>query len=172
MTSTVYRIDSKHSQLHLEMEHLGGVSLLTARFAGFSGVLERDVESHSISFNATIDAGTISSALPTLDPLLIGPDMFDVGSHPSLGLALYPCLESSQAPVKGAISIRGTQKECAINLLSVRSAVNRRGHKVIGVRAWLIVQRSVFGVESEKTSTLSDEVRLTLNIEATDEPEN
>lgn len=171
MIFKTYRIDPKHSQLHLEMEHLGGISVLTALMTGFSGRLKADAGQapgeQLLSFDALIDAKSVSSSLVTFDPFLKSAEMFDVKSFPVVGLSVLSFLSSSGI-VKGKLTLREVEKECELKLWSARSAVNRRGFNIVGIRGAIEVSCSSFGMTG--TPTLDDTARLVVNIEATDEP--
>lgn len=173
MIFKTYKIDPKHSQLHFEFEHLGGVSVLTARMTGFSGALKVDAGIDSrqqlLSFNVSIDALSISSALVTFDPLLKSAAMFAIDSFPVISLSVHP-FTASGSNTNCRLMMRKIEKSCTFQLWSARNAVNRRGFNIVGIRGSIDVSCSAFGMTG--TPSLGDTVRLAVNIEATDEPFN
>ena len=165
-----FNIDPKHSQIHFELDHLAGLSLLTSRISGLQGPLLWDEESGSLSFDASADTRTVSSALPTLDALLPSHDMFDTKSHPTIRLNVRPfSCNKEQSTAQGTLTIRGLAVDTEVSIISVRTVVHPRGYNVVGVRASLSVLRSGFGMAVQKNPTLKDETRFVFNIEATNE---
>lgn len=164
-----YAVDPRHTQLHVEIDHMAGaVSVLTIRFTNITGAWTWDKPAGRGKLDVLIDARSISSGLPGGDDIMGGDKVWDVARFPTMAIAV-PALPTGPMPsnTAGTLTMMGVTGPVDWRVLSVRTGTNRRLNKAVtGIRLAGAVMRSAFGMDVTTYTSLADEVRFALNLEA------
>lgn len=164
-----YTLDPRHSQLHVEIDHMAGaVSVLTIRFTDITGTWTWDKSAGRGSLVASLDAKSLSSGLPGGDEILGSDKVWNVARFPTMVIAAQ-ALPTGPAPslAAGTLTMMEVTGPVDWQVLSVRTGINRRLNKeVTGIRLTGAVRRSAFGMDVATYTSLADEVRFALNLEA------
>ncbi|HET6231505.1 MAG TPA: YceI family protein [Longimicrobiaceae bacterium] len=165
-----WEIDPAHTEVSFRIRHL--VSRVTGRFNTFSGTIVADpARLAGGSVNVTIQAASIDTNNERRDTHLRSADFFDAATYPTLTFRSTRVEVSGKAlKVYGNLTIRGVTTPVVLDgeLLAVGGAPGKRR---IGFEASTTIDRMDYGVAWNRAAegggtVLSDEVQITLNVEA------
>jgi polyisoprenoid-binding protein YceI len=165
-----WEIDPAHTEVSFRIRHL--VSRVTGRFNTFSGTIVADpARLAGGSVNVTIQAASIDTNNERRDTHLRSADFFDAATYPTLTFRSTRVEVSGKTlKVYGNLTIRGVTKPVVLEgeLLAVGGAPGKRR---IGFEASTTIDRMDYGVAWNRAAegggtVLSDEVQITLNVEA------
>jgi polyisoprenoid-binding protein YceI len=149
MSAIQYNIDSQHSGVHFKVRHLM-ISSVRGEFTKVSGSISFDPENPAASsFEASIDAASISTRETDRDNHLKSPDFLDVANYPSITFkskSLTPTGPDSFEAV-GDLTIRGVTKPVTLTISELSPEAKdpwglmRRGATAAGT-----INRKDFGV--------------------------
>jgi polyisoprenoid-binding protein YceI len=174
-----YQIDPSHSQANFTVKHMM-VSKVHGTFHKLSGTIDYDEKApEKTVVNAEIDASSVSTGDAKRDGHLKTPDFFDVANHPKIIFKSKKVTSSGPGKfsVLGDLTLRGVTKEVTLDVegfdhaqASPWGTINR------GATATTKINRKDFGVSWQKDLdkggvVVSDEVQITLEIEAVNKPE-
>jgi polyisoprenoid-binding protein YceI len=169
-----WNIDQAHSISSFTVKHLM-VSTVPGSFGRTSGKITYDGKNaSSIAADVTIDATTISTNNERRDTHLKSPDFFDVAKFPTLTFKSKRVVPGAAGSFKlvGDLAMRGVTKEVTLDVEGPTPVVNAGRNLVIGANATTTIKRSEWGLTWNRALeaggvTVSDEVKITLGIEAT-----
>jgi polyisoprenoid-binding protein YceI len=170
-----WTIDSMHSFVTFTVEHFT-VAFAHGLAAGPTGTIRITPELLSSSVTAAIDASTLTTGNALRDEKVLGPDVLDVASYPTIDFSSRALAESSAGryAVEGDLTIHGVTKPVTLDL-SLHGVITDTWNKErLGLTATTEIKRSDFGVLKFGHIPLTaggfmvpDTVRIVLDIEAT-----
>jgi len=168
-----WNIDPNHSISSFTVTHLM-VSTVPGSFGKTSGTITYDGKDvNTIAADVTIDATTISTNNERRDTHLKSPDFFEVAKYPTLTFKSKKVIPGAAGKFKlvGDLTIRGVTKEVTLDVDGPTPVVNAGRTFVIGANATTTIKRSEWGLLWNRALeaggvTVSDEVKITLGIEA------
>jgi polyisoprenoid-binding protein YceI len=163
-----YRVDPVHSFVLFRVKHMN-TAYAYGRFNSFSGTIvvnEQDPSKSSVEFE--IDANSIDTGNSQRDDHLRSPDFFNVRQYPKITFKSTSIrrINANTFEVKGDLTMRGTTRPLTVRVTYVGKGRNPRGQEIIGFETTFTIKRSEFGVSYGLNGGLSDEVRVTIAVEA------
>lgn len=172
-----YTIDSMHTTLYFEINHLG-LSTVRGRFNTFSGKVHEDAKDLTkSSVELTADVSSIDTAVPERDKDLRSEGFFDVEKYPTLTFKSTKIVKTRTGYVlTGDLTIKGRTKSISLPFkhygpLTLKG-MGDQGTRIGVIADPITIKRSDFGVGStaplpDGTIGASDDVRLLISMEAT-----
>lgn len=170
-----YKIDPAHSTVGFNVKHMM-VSTVPGRFTAFEGVIvfdEKDPSKSSVT--ATIKTASITTDNEGRDKHLKSPDFFDAEKYPEIKFVSKKVEKRGDKWVAvGDLTMKDVTKQVEIPF-ELNKMETPRG-KVIGVDGELKINRQDYHVTWQRPLqqgmgvTVSDEVKITLNLEARTAP--
>ena len=170
-----WTIDSMHSFVTFTVEHFT-VNLARGLASGPAGTITITPDVLSSSVQASIDAATIRTGNALRDEKVLGPDVLDVESYPTIDFTSRALTEESPGSyvLQGELTIHGATRPVAMELAMRGVITDSWGKTRLGLTANAEIKRSDFGVLKFGHVPLAsggfmvpDAVRITLDIEAT-----
>ncbi len=169
--SGAYKFDKAHSFIGFKVKHMGLIEV-PGFFRDFTGTVNydsKDVSKSSVEFTAKTTS--VDTGVAPRDRHLRTADFFDVENFPELSFKSTKVEKKGKnLIVTGDFSLRGVTKSISFPVQMVGFVDNERATRM-GVTGETTINRRDFGVNYGKnlpngTAELSDEVKITLQIEA------
>ncbi len=164
-----YRIEPSHVDVLFSANHMG-FSNTHGFFRKIDGTLSFDPDDVTRSqVDVTIDATSLDTKHALRDAHLKGADFFDVTNHPTIRLVSRKITQAGENALRleGDLTLRGITRPVMLDFRINRIGINPFGKRpTIGVSASGSLKRSDFGMTGFTTS-VSDEVKLTIDVEFT-----
>jgi polyisoprenoid-binding protein YceI len=169
-----WNIDQAHSTAGFTVTHLM-VSTVPGSFGKVSGKITYDGKNvSSIAADVTVDASTINTNNERRDTHLKSPDFFEVAKYPTITFKSKKVVPGAAGKFQlvGDLTMRGVTKEVTLDVEGPTPQVNAGRNFVVGANATTKIKRSDWGLTWNRALeaggvTVSDEVKITLGIEAT-----
>lgn len=165
--ATTYIIDNSHTYPHFTYSHLG-YSIQTHKFDKTSGKVVLDFGAKTGSVDVTIDATSVNTGFPLFNEHIQGEDFFDTARYPTITFKSSDIKFKGNKPVSltGDLTVKGVTRPVTLEVTHFKCMP----HPILkapacGGNATAKVKRSEFNM-SKHTPFVSDEVTLTLAIEA------
>jgi len=163
-----YRIDPVHSTVLFRVKHMN-TAFVYGRFNSFMGTIvvnERNPAQSSVVLE--IDLNSVDTGNSQRDDHLRGPDFFNTRQFPKATFRSTRVrkLNDTTIEVQGNLTLRGVTKPLTLRVTFTGKGRNPRGQEIIGFETTFTLKRSEFGVNYGLNGGLSDEVRLTVSVEA------
>jgi polyisoprenoid-binding protein YceI len=176
--AATYQLDPSHSSANFQVRHMM-VSKVNGKFKAVKGTIEYDEKTpDATKVDAEIDASTVDTGEPKRDAHLKSADFFDVANHPTITFKSKKV--TSHGPGKftvlGDLTMRGVTKEVSLEVEGFDQVqATPWGTVRRGATATTTVNRKDYGVNWQKQLDkggvmVSDEVKITLEIEADAKP--
>jgi polyisoprenoid-binding protein YceI len=168
-----WNIDPNHSEVSFTVGHLV-VSKVRGRFDAYSGTIVTDEAIAPSSVNVTIDAASVDTHLAIRDNQVRSADFLDVEHYPNITFVSSGVRhEQDRYFVDGDLTIRGTTRPVTLDTIVNGFSPDTFGGYRASFSATTKIDRTDFGVNYnspipglEKAMSLSDEVVLTMDVEA------
>ena len=168
-----WNIDPNHSEVSFTVGHLV-VSKVRGRFDAYSGTIVTDEVIERSSVNVTIDAASVDTHLIIRDNQVRGADFLDVEHFPNITFVSSAIRqEQGRYLIQGDLTIRGTTRPVTLDTTLLGFSPDSFGGYRAFFSATTKINRLDFGVNYNSpvpglnnVMTLSDEVILTLDVEA------
>ena len=170
-----WTIDSMHSFVTFTVEHFT-VAFAHGLASGPTGTIHLTSELLSSSVTAAIDASTLTTGNAMRDEKVLGPDVLDVASYPTIDFSSRALAESSAGryALEGDLTIHGVTRPVTLDLALHGVITDTWGKERLGLTATTEIKRSDYGVLKFGHVPLTaggfmvpDTVRIVLDIEAT-----
>jgi polyisoprenoid-binding protein YceI len=164
-----YRLDPDHTFAHFAVVHTG-ISSVRGRMSIMKGSATLDAGQQSAQVEVELDPGSIDTGVKRLDAALVDEMFFDVARYKSARFSGRAVKFSDGVPVEfeGELTLHG--KTRPVHLSAERFAC--RQVKILALERFVcggdlsaVLMRSDFGLD-KYLSMVSDEVRLTISVEA------
>jgi len=166
-----YTIDNSHTYPHFTYNHLG-FSNQTHKFDKTSGSVVLDRKAKTGSVDVIIDAASVNTGYAVFNEHLKAADFFDATVYPTLTFKSSRMSFKGDQPVSvaGDLTIKGVTKPVTLKITHFKC----QPHPMLkveacGANATTQVKRSEFNM-GKNVPYVSDEVTLTLAIEAVNKP--
>lgn len=166
VVSGTYGIDTAHSSILFRIKHFN-TAWNFGRFEKFSGEFVLDEDPAKCSVKVEIDAASIDTFNEDRDKHIMGPEFFSVKEFPKVTFeSTRVAMDGEDYTVMGDLTFHGVTKPVTIQLEKTGEGdTGRQGYKV-GFLGEVTIQRREFGVDTYPDEVLSNDVVLTLAIEA------
>jgi polyisoprenoid-binding protein YceI len=170
-----WTIDSMHSFVTFTVEHFT-VALARGLASGPSGTIRVAPDLLSSSVNAAIDAATLTTGNALRDEKVLGADVLDVATYPTIDFSSRGLTESAPGryALAGELTIHGVTQPVTLDLVFRGVITDTWGKERLGLTATAEIKRSDFGVLKFGHVPLAaggfmvpDTVRVVLDVEAT-----
>jgi polyisoprenoid-binding protein YceI len=169
-----WNIDTAHSTAGFTVKHLM-VSTVPGSFGKVTGKITYDPKNPAtLAVDATIDASTITTNNERRDTHLKSPDFFEVAKYPTITFKSKKATPGAGGTAKlvGDLTMHGVTKEVTLDVSDLGQPINNGRNFVVGATASTTIKRSDWGLTWNRALeaggvTVSDEVKITLGIEAT-----
>lgn len=166
-----YTIDNSHTYPHFTYNHLG-FSNQTHKFDKTSGKVVLDRATKTGSVDVTIDATSVNTGYALFNEHLQAADFFDTTVYPTITFKSGKMTFKGDQPVSvtGDLTIKGVTRPVTLSITHFKC----QPHPMLkveacGANATTQVKRSEFNM-GKNVPYVSDEVTLTLAIEAVNKP--
>ncbi|MDQ1316022.1 MAG: hypothetical protein QG662_2131 [Pseudomonadota bacterium] len=166
-----YVIDNSHTYPHFSYNHLG-FSNQTHKFDKTSGKVVLDRAARTGSVDVSIDVASVNTGHAVFNEHIQAADFFDTANHPTITFKSDKMTFRSDQPVSlaGDLTIKGVTKPVTLAITHFKC----QPHPMLkvdacGANATTQVKRSEFNM-GKNVPFVSDEVTLTLAIEAVNKP--
>ncbi|MCA9426716.1 MAG: polyisoprenoid-binding protein [Candidatus Omnitrophica bacterium] len=169
-----YTVDPVHSSVDFEIGHMG-ISEITGRFRGYSGVIEFDPENiAATTLSATLEISSIDTANEKRDEHLQQDDYFDTAKHPYITFVSKKVEQGDDDDefiMTGDLTMHGMTQEIQMEFELGGMTKNHKGVEVIGFELEGEVDRLHFGIGDDKKHSngelfLGAEVEFEIHAEA------
>jgi len=166
-----YKIDPVHSTAIFRVKHLD-VSYTYGRINNPEGTLVFDAaDPAKCSIEVTLKAAAVDTDNEKRDGHLKNPDFFDADKHPTLSFKSKAVKKEGDAYViTGDFTLLGMAKELTVKAALTGTVKHEKAGERIGFETVFDIKRSDFGM-GKMIQGASDEVRVTISIEAVKEAE-
>ena len=174
--TTTWSIDSTHSSVELAVKHMM-FTTVRGRFKDVKGVIEVDeVNPDHSTVNVEIAAASIDTGAADRDAHLRSADFLDVENHPAITFRSKRVegafkKEGDKFRVIGDLTIRGTSKEVALDVVFEGTGKDPWGGTRSGARAEARIDRREWGLQwNQALETggilVANEVRIEIEVQA------
>jgi polyisoprenoid-binding protein YceI len=169
---TTWTVDPTHAEVAFAVKHLM-IATVRGRFGAITGTVTLDEANPSNSkVDATIDVTSIDTRQEMRDNHLRSADFFDVEHYPTMHF-VSKRVEGDVGGtfrVVGDLTIRGTTREIALDVVNEGRIVDPWGNTKIGISATGKLNRSDFGLTWNVALeaggvTVGEEVKLSIEAE-------
>ena len=164
-----YVIEPVHSQPMFDVQHMGGFSNQHGSFTKVAGKVTLDRVARKGSIEITIDTTSVRSFNDRLDGVLKGEDYFNVAKYPTMVFKSSNLIFDGDRLVgaEGELTMLDVTKPVSLKVVSFMCGDNPFNKKpMCGAEASATIMRSEWGMKSGIPKSSSDQVRLTLPVEA------
>ena len=166
-----YTIDNSHTYPHFTYNHLG-FSNQTHKFDKTSGTVVLDRKTKTGSIDVTINAASVNTGYALFNEHIQAADYFDTATYPTITFKSSQMKFKGDQPesVAGDLTIKGVTRPVTLTITHFKC----QPHPMLkveacGANATTQVKRSEFNM-GKNVPFVSDEVTLTLAIEAVNKP--
>jgi polyisoprenoid-binding protein YceI len=164
-----FRIDPNHTFVYFAVVHTG-VSSVRGRFNIPKGTASLDATKQEASVDVEIDARSLDTGVKQLDGILVGESFFDVGKFRTATFSGRAVRFADGVPTgfEGNLTVKGVTRPVQLTaerFVCQQVTVLVVKHYVCGGDLTGTLKRSDFGL-SKYLSMVSDEVRITISVEA------
>jgi len=164
-----YVIEPVHSQPNFEVQHMGGFSTQRGSFGKISGKVVLDRATRKGSVDVIIDTSSIRTISDKLDTNMKGEDFFNVAKYPTMTFKSSNLVFDGDklVTIDGELTMLGVAKPVSLKVTSFLCGEHPFNKKpMCGAEATTTIKRSEWGMKSGIPKAVSDDVKLTLPIEA------
>ncbi|HTP13670.1 MAG TPA: YceI family protein [Bacteroidota bacterium] len=144
-----WKIDAAHSEINFKVKHLV-VSTVTGTFTKFDATIAGEKEDFSdAAFSFEADVNSVSTKNEQRDGHLKSPDFFDAANFPKMTFVSKSVkkLSDYELQVVGDLTIRGTTREVALDVMYNGTVTGFGGSKVAGFEVKGKLNRFDFGLQ-------------------------
>lgn len=163
-----WTIDAAHSEITYSVKHLG-IAKSRGNFPNVSGRVVTGDNIMDSQVTAEIDMNSVDSGQDGRDEHLKGEEFFDVANHPTMTFRSTGIRAAGDDYIiDGELNWRGVNQpvELKAEFNGVGTNPANNDATTLGVSAEATVNRRHFGIGPEGNSFLSEQVKITLEIEA------
>lgn len=169
LAGDLYDLDPDHTQTIFHIDHLG-YSAVTGGFRQLKGVLTLDeVHPEQSLVEATLEASSVDTGVPSRDEDLRSSEFFDVAHHQTITFRTTKVKRRGprSADLSGELTLLGISKPVTLRTTFNRVAPDPlRGNRMVaGFTATTTIRRSDFGMKAF-IPLIGDVVRIDINAEA------
>lgn len=161
-----WTIDPVHSHVGYSIRHFG-VNRLQGRFESYEGEIVTADNPLDSTVTATIDTTSFSSGHPMRDDHMRGEAFLNAGEHPTMTFRSTGVREDGDGwLIDGELTLRGVTKPVTLKTELGGIIESPQGGTVLALAVSTTLNRTDFGVGMPGNVVVSEEVAITLGIEA------
>ena len=163
-----YVLDPVHSQPIFEVQHMG-FSMQRATFSKIGGKVTLDRAAHKGTVDVTIDTSSIRSFSDRLDNHIKGEDFFNVAKYPAMTFKSSNLVFDGDklVAIDGELTMIGVTRPVSLKVTSFACGEHPFNKKpMCGAEASTTIKRSEWGMKYGIPKAVSDDVKITLPVEA------
>jgi polyisoprenoid-binding protein YceI len=163
-----YVLDPVHSQPIFEVQHMG-FSLQRATFSKIAGKVTLDRAARKGAVDVTIDTNSIRSFSDRLDTHIKGEDFFNVAKYPAMSYKSSNLVFDGDklVAIDGELTMIGVTRPVSLKVTSFACGEHPFNKKpMCGAEASTTIKRSEWGMKYGIPKAVSDDVKITLPVEA------
>ncbi|TQR30607.1 protein yceI precursor [Campylobacter sp. MIT 99-7217] len=168
LSATEFTLDKTHTNVGFKIKHLQ-ISNVSGNFKDYEGLIDFDEASKSFNkIQATIKVASVDTDNQTRDNHLQQDDFFKAKKYPDMTFVMksYKKVSDTEGKVTGTLTIAGVKKDITLDA-EIGGIGEQRGTKKLGFSLSGMIKRSDFKFAKDtSTITLSDEIKLQIDIEA------
>jgi polyisoprenoid-binding protein YceI len=170
-----WTIDSMHSFVTFTVQHFT-IAFARGLASGPTGEITIAPDVLASSVQASIDVATLRTGNTMRDEKVLGPDVLDVASHPTIDFSSrgLTAISPGRYAVEGDLTIHGVTRAITLDLTLHGVITDTWGKSRLGLTATAEIKRSDYGVLKFGHVPLAaggfmvpDTVRVALDVEAT-----
>ncbi len=168
-----WTVDTGHSAAGFSVKHLL-VSTVRGTLGPIKGTIDYDGKSlDSLKVDVTIDVTGINTGTEGRDKDLKSPNFFDVAQFPTATFKSKRAVADGAGKFKltGDLTMHGVTKELTLNVEGPSAPLKQGANLRVGALATATINRRDWGLQYsrmvEATPAVSDEVHITIDLEAT-----
>jgi polyisoprenoid-binding protein YceI len=164
-----FTVDTAHAEVGFAVKHMM-VSNVRGTFNEFRGTLDYDIASKTLkSAEGTIEVTSIDTNNEKRDGHLRNEDFFDVDQFPKMTFKSTSVEKTGDNTfeVTGNLNVLGVDREVVLPVTINGPVEGRRGATLIGVESTATLNRRDLGITHGKSAMISDEVKVSIDAEAT-----
>jgi polyisoprenoid-binding protein YceI len=165
-----YTLDPVHSQPRYEIQHMGGLSTQAGYFTKLSGKVTLDRAARKGTIDVTIDTTSIRTHdASRLDAIIKGEQYFNVEKYPTMTFKSSSLQFDGDKVVAadGDLTMIGVTKPVTLKVANFMCGENPFNKKpMCAGEATTQIKRSEWGMKTGIPKSSSDDVRITIPIEA------
>ncbi len=167
-------IDSSHSAAGFSVRHMT-IANVVGLFGKMTGTIYFDPpDIASLSVEAEVEVGSVTTGYPTRDEHLLSPDFFDVANYPKINFKSTKAesLGGNRGRITGDLTMRGKTQPLTLEFEYFGPVKSPFGGEItIGFAAAVKINREDYGVSWNETMpeggvVVDKEVKITLEVEA------
>ena len=170
LADETYTLDPVHSQPRYEIHHLRGLTTQTGSFSKLAGKVVVDRAAKKGTIDVTIDTTSIHTHEPArLDAVIKGEQYFNVEKYPTMSFKSTNLVFDGDKLVgaEGELTMIGVTKPVSLKVTNFICGENPFNKKpMCGGEATADIKRSEWGMKAGIPMSSSDDVRITIPIEA------
>ena len=163
-----FALDKAHTNVGFKIKHLQ-ISTVNGNFKDYDGSIDFDEAGNTFKkIEATIKVASVNTDNSTRDNHLQQADFFNAKKFPKLTFVMksYQKTSDTAGKVNGTLTITGVSKDVVLDA-EIGGIGEMQGKKKLGFSLTGAIKRSDFNFASSiSTITLSDEVKLQIDVEA------
>jgi len=164
-----YTLDSAHSQPSFEVQHMGFSMQHGVFTKGAVGKVTLDRAARKGSIDVTIDTASVRSLTEKLDAHIKGEDFFNVAKYPTMTFKSSNLVFDGDKVVgaDGELTMLGVTKPVTVkvaNFMCGEQPFNKK--PLCGAEVTANIKRSEWGMKYGIPKAVSDEVKITIPVEA------
>jgi polyisoprenoid-binding protein YceI len=172
--SKKWTIDSSHSAAGFSVRHMM-IANVTGLFGKMTGTIHFDPpEIASLSVEAQIEVGTLTTGYPARDEHLLSPDFFDVANYPKIifRTTQAEAMRSNRGIITGDLTMRGKTHSLTLEFEYFGPVKSPFGGEItIGFAATGEINREDYGIAWNEAMpdggvVVGKEVKITLDVES------
>jgi polyisoprenoid-binding protein YceI len=164
--ASVFVIDDVHSMALFRVQHMGA-GQFWGRFNDVTGEVKYE-EGKMLSFDVSVDVGTVDSGNDKLNAHLKSPDFFNTVEFPKMSFKSTNAksIGGGRFEVSGKLSIHGVTKEVTVTIDASKIAT-MGGKTRAGFEGTFDIKRSDYGMTyGVEQGSIGDQVRIIIAVEA------
>ena len=164
-----FTIDTGHAEIGFSVKHMM-VSNTKGSFNSFEGTIDYDIASGTLKgMQGTIQTSSIDTNNEKRDNHLKNSDFFDVEKYPAMTFKSTSVEKKGDNTyeVTGMLNVLGVDRQVVLPITVNGPIDDRYGFKRIGIESETVVNRRELGIVNSPASMIGDEVRISLQFEAT-----
>jgi len=167
-----FTVDPSHTEIGFSVKHLM-ISNVKGSFNSFDGTLDYDIASKDLkSVQGSISAASIDTNNDKRDEHLKSDEFFNIENFPKMEYQSTSIRKEDDGSftLTGNLKVLGVDHEVVLPATISGPIDDPWGNKRIGIESDLVLNRRDLGITSSPSTMIGDEVKISLNAEATFKP--
>jgi polyisoprenoid-binding protein YceI len=164
-----FTVDTGHAEIGFSVKHMM-VSNAKGTFNAFEGTLDYDIATKTLNgAEGSIETGSIDTNNDKRDGHLKNADFFDVVKFPKMTFKSTSVKKTGEGTfdVSGNLNVLGIDRPVVLPIIINGPVEGKRGATLIGIECNTALNRRDLGIDHGKSAMIADEVKISIEAEAT-----